>query len=505
MRALPRGARVYVGIVVVSAVTIVLIGPYTGIDLRTLVLIAFLFVVAESIATLVVADVRAGISPSSAVALAAVVLVGPVGAAVAGFASCLIIRRKSLVKRAFNGAQFALAAYAAGHVYILFGGTVGHPDRADFPAIVIPYVAAVIAHTLVNSLLIGVLLWCLGSLPAIRGRRLYWRPLMAAELSSVGYQMLGLAIAAVWGGVGFIAPLLVLLPLLIARWTFAQQADETKAHEATLATLCQAVETKDYYTRGHCMRVAEGSAMIARELGMSAERIQKIRYAGMLHDIGKLGVPTKVLQKTGKLTDDEYAAIKLHPTRGYEIVREISFLDEALAGIRHHHERLDGNGYPMGLVGMEIPESARVISVADVFDCLTSTRSYRKAWPVEDAITELRACAGTQFDPQMVEALIRAVAREGWRTPDVEEPPRPCVGADGPDRGAGSAAPAASGAAVDTAGDDAAGSTEPAGTDRPPEAAAQVPAVSGRSEAAGAAAADKPEVAPAEVVTGGCD
>ncbi|OKI15140.1 metal-dependent phosphohydrolase [Nocardiopsis sp. TSRI0078] len=475
MRALPGGARVYVGIIVVSAVTIMLIGPYEGIDLRTLALIAILFVVAESISTLVLTGVKAGISPSSAVSLAAVVLVGPVGAAVVGFASCFSIRKQSLVKRAFNGAQFALAAYAAGHVYLLLGGTAGEPGREDFPALVLPYVAAVLVHSLVNSVLIAVLMWTLGAVrPGGPKGRFHWRPLVAVELSSMGYQMLGLAIAAVWGGVGLVAPLLVLLPLFIARWTFAQQLDETRAHEATLATLCQAVETKDYYTRGHCMRVAEGAAMIARELGMPAERVQKIRYAGMLHDIGKLGVPTKVLQKTGRLTDDEYAAIKLHPTRGYEIVREISFLDEALAGIRHHHERLDGRGYPMGLVGMEIPESARVISVADVFDCLTSTRSYRKAWSVDDAIAELRACAGTQFDPRMVEALVRAVEREGWETPDIAEPPGGCYGAGAADESDARAVEAA-------------------------QAAEEVPAV------ADAIAGPEDSGASAEAVTGGRD
>lgn len=425
MRALPGGARVYVGIIVVCAVTIVLIGPYQGIDSGTLALMVVLFVVAESISTHVLVDVKeAGISPSSAVALAAVVLVGPVGAAVVGFSCALALRRQAVVKRAFNGAQYAIAGYATGHVYLLLGGSVGIPTQSHFPGIVLPYVAAVLTYTVLNSALIAILMWCLGVTRQAQGRRPQrWRPLVALELSSIGYQMLGLAIAAVWGAVGVVATLLILLPLFIARWTFGQQTAEARAHEATLATLCQAVETKDYYTRGHCMRVAEGSAMIAAELGMSAERVQKIRYAGMLHDIGKLGVPTRVIQKTGKLTDDEYAAIKLHPTRGYEIVREISFLDEALAGIRHHHERLDGRGYPMGLVGMEIPESARIISVADVFDCLTSTRSYRKAWSVEEAIVELRRCAGTQFDPRMVEAMVRAVSREGWQTPDITEPP----------------------------------------------------------------------------------
>ncbi|WP_285498484.1 HD-GYP domain-containing protein, partial [Actinomadura sp. NBRC 104425] len=173
------------------------------------------------------------------------------------------------------------------------------------------------------------------------------------------------------------AAVLVLLPLFIARWALEQTHAQQQAHAATLAALCQAVETKDYYTRGHSERVSRGSVMIAQEIGMRPDRVEAIRYAGMLHDVGKLGVPTKVLQKTGALTEEEFAAIQLHPMRGLEIVREIGFLDEALAGIMHHHEKMNGTGYPMGLAGDEIPEFARVISVADAFDSMTSTRSYR--------------------------------------------------------------------------------------------------------------------------------
>ena len=143
----------------------------------------------------------------------------------------------------------------------------------------------------------GRVMWSLGELRLKRPRHMRWRPLATLELSSIGYAMLGLFIAAIWGAVGPFAVLLVLLPLFIARWAFDQYVFQQRAHEATLATLCQAVETKDYYTRGHCMRVAKAAAMIAEELGMSAERVQTMRYAGMLHDIGKLGVPTKILQR----------------------------------------------------------------------------------------------------------------------------------------------------------------------------------------------------------------
>jgi HD-GYP domain-containing protein (c-di-GMP phosphodiesterase class II) len=210
---------------------------------------------------------------------------------------------------------------------------------------------------------------------------------------------------------------LVLIPLLVARWAVAQFAAQQRAYEATVSALCQAVETKDFYTRGHSERVSRGSVMIAREIGMRTDRVEAIRFAGMLHDVGKLGVPTSVLQKSGKLTDDEYAAIQLHPMRGLDIVRDIGFLDEALAGIMHHHERIDGRGYPMGLAGDEIPEFARVLSVADAFDAMTSNRSYRGARPVPEAIDELRKCAGQQFDPAFVDAFVAAIERDGWTRP----------------------------------------------------------------------------------------
>jgi putative nucleotidyltransferase with HDIG domain len=410
----------FVGIVVLCAVGVVAAGPYDGIDPATLVLLAVLFVVAESMGTVMG---KTGISPSSSASLAAVVLVGPVGAALVDLVSWLLVfRRQSLVKRAFNGAQFAIAAYAAGHTFVALGGDIGVPGRADFPLVVAPFVAALLVHTLVNTLLMGGLMWCLGVI-RLQPRRFRWRPLVTLELSSIGYGVLGLLIAAIWGVVGAFAIVLVLLPMFTARWAFDQYIAEQRAHDATLATLCQAVETKDYYTRGHCMRVSKGSGMIARELGMNAERVQTIRYAGMLHDVGKLGVPTKVLQKSGKLTEEEYAAIQLHPMRGYEIVREIGFLDEALAGIMHHHERMDGRGYPMGLAGTDIPEFARIISVADAFDCMTSTRSYRRARSTEEAIAELRRCAGPQFDPKMVDALIAAVDRDGWEAHEAVDPP----------------------------------------------------------------------------------
>ena len=237
--------------------------------------------------------------------------------------------------------------------------------------------------------------------------------------SDLGFAALGLVLAALWSVLlGWVAAIIVLVPLFVARWAMGQFAEQQRAYAATMAALCQAVETKDFYTRGHSERVSRGSAMLAREIGMRADRLEAITYAGMLHDVGKLGVPTKVLQKAGPLTEEEYAAIQLHPMRGLEIVREIGFLNEALAGIMHHHERIDGRGYPMGFAGDEIPEFARIIGVADAFDSITSTRSYRKARTVAQGVEELRKGAGSQFDPAIVAAFIAALGRDGWQRPE---------------------------------------------------------------------------------------
>ena len=424
MGKLSRVALLYIGAVVVSAVVLVARGPFTGLRWQYVVFLGILVIVSESRAT----QLRKGQltwSPSSAAMLASVVLAGPVGAAIVGACTALGLRRgPSILQRVFNTAMYALSAYLAGRAFLALGGQVGLPDEQSFPGIIAPFAGAALVLVVANHGLLSGVLWLTrppDGTPSGVGVGLSGRLL----LSDLGYAAYGLLIAALWSVVGFFAPLLVLIPLFVARWAVAQFAEQQKAYEATVGALCQAVETKDFYTRGHSDRVSRGSVMIAREIGMRSERVEAIRYAGMLHDVGKLGVPTKVLQKTGKLTEEEYAAIQLHPMRGLDIVREIGFLDEALAGIMHHHERIDGRGYPMGLAGGEIPEFARVLAVADAFDSMTSTRSYRGARPVAEAIEELRKWSGTQFDPAFVDAFVAALKREGWLRPEA-----PVIAAD---------------------------------------------------------------------------
>jgi hypothetical protein len=428
-------ARLYIAVVVAAAAAIFAeagrlaspLGVPAASDSRwwfRLAVLCLLFLVCDSTPASLAARQSAW-SPSSSATLAAVVLLGPMGAAMVGAVSVLSVRRQLLLaRRLFNGAMTALSGFAAGLTFVALHGAVEAPDHQDFPRILVPFAAAAIVHVLANHCLI----W--GVLRLNRpGRRAARRTRIESSLplllgSDLGYAAFGLVIAALWTAVGWFAAVVVLVPLFVARWAMGQFAEQQRAYAATMAALCQAVETKDFYTRGHSERVSRGSGMIARQVGMRPERVDAIMYAGMLHDVGKLGVPTKVLQKTGPLTEEEYAAIQLHPMRGLEIVREIGFLTEALAGIMHHHERVDGRGYPMGFAGHEIPEFARIIAVADAFDSMTSTRSYRQARRIDEAITELRKGAGTQFDPLLVDAFIAALETEGWRLPEPgPEPP----------------------------------------------------------------------------------
>ena len=178
----------------------------------------------------------------------------------------------------------------------------------------------------------------------------------------------------------------------------------------TIQGLARAIEAMDKYTAGHSDRVMVYSRITAEEMGETPEQVELVVQAGALHDIGKLGCHAN-LNKAGKLTREEYGIFKAHPSYGKEIIEPISFLHPVIPGVHLHHERWDGNGYPLGLKGEEIPKIARILAVADAYDAMTSNRAYRRALTHEVAITELLRCSGTQFDPSIVEAFLQAIEK----------------------------------------------------------------------------------------------
>jgi putative nucleotidyltransferase with HDIG domain len=175
---------------------------------------------------------------------------------------------------------------------------------------------------------------------------------------------------------------------------------------ATLALLSSTIESRDPFARGHASRVEVLAHVLARRLGLDRQVLMRLRLGALLHDIGKLAVPEAVLVKPGALNDVERAQIRRHPGAGAWMLRAIGVASEALPGVLFHHERWDGRGYPAGLAGESIPLEARILAVVDSFDAITSVRPYRRARPAADALEELDRCAGSQFDPAIVDAFI---------------------------------------------------------------------------------------------------
>ncbi len=182
-----------------------------------------------------------------------------------------------------------------------------------------------------------------------------------------------------------------------------------KLSDQVIRALTGAIDAKDSYTNGHSGRVAKYSREIAYRLGKSSKELAEVYNIALLHDVGKIGIPLTIINKPGRLTEEEYQIIKGHTLTGYEILKTISEMPELSIGARWHHERFDGSGYPDGMAGEDIPEVARIICIADCYDAMSSDRSYRKALPQSIVREEIERGKGTQFDPRIAEVMLRMI------------------------------------------------------------------------------------------------
>ncbi|MDD5287802.1 MAG: CHASE2 domain-containing protein [Dehalococcoidales bacterium] len=248
--------------------------------------------------------------------------------------------------------------------------------------------------------------------------RLRWGGLLVGALF-VGYLMISFAAFERGYILNILYPLL-LLPTMYTSNSLTQNVamaiENTKlnrkvldGYKSTIRALAAAIDAKDHYTRGHSERVTELALMGAKSLNMSLEEMEILEYAGILHDVGKIGIPDNILSKPGRLTKEEFEIIKQHPRLGANIITGIPFLEEARSLALHHHEKYDGTGYPDGLKGTDIPFGARLLAVADAFDSMTTDRAYRAAMSIEDALGELHKHRGTQFCPVAVDAFVSAL------------------------------------------------------------------------------------------------
>jgi hypothetical protein len=269
-----------------------------------------------------------------------------------------------------------------------------------------------------------------------RGGRPIREFLNRAETSGIWANLLTLAplgwlMARMYGvpGAGWWTAILFALPLFMTRLAYQRFLQMREMFTQTIGALAEAVDKRDPFTSKHSQRVRTISVDIGREMRVSAGELEALEWGGLLHDVGKIGVPDNVLLKQGKLTREERITMNAHPVLGAQIIGPVDRLAPELPVIRHHHEWYNGSGYPDRLMGDEIPKLARILHVADAFEAMTADRPYRKALSTEQALAELRKFAGVQFDPEIVDAFVKTSWADDVRdTGEPELRPIPLLG-----------------------------------------------------------------------------
>lgn len=352
------------------------------------------------------------VTVSFAIDLALIMLMGPAVAAWANVSTIVNIRtvrdfRKSYHRMLFNAAQLALSGGTAGYAYLYAGG---RPGQIRLPADIIPILAGVAAYFLVNvTLMTGVL--SLSQRVSMLG--VWLTNFRWAVANCLAVAALGVLIAVVFVNMGIPGVLLLFVPLILARHTFILYMDMRNQYLSTINALTKAIDAKDHYTHAHSGRVARYAVLIAREMALAEDFTEKLEYLALMHDIGKIGIPEHILNKPFQLSDEEFDLVRSHSAVGADIIINIRFIGEYADTVRHHHERMDGRGYPDGLTGDQISVGARIVAAVDAFDAMTSERLYREPTSKQEAAAELLRCADVQFCGRVVEALVKVLRREG--------------------------------------------------------------------------------------------
>jgi putative nucleotidyltransferase with HDIG domain len=368
----------------------------------------------------ILADVLTVELPSVSVSItypvlaATIMLLGaPTAGVVAGLSTipaAFMVKEKAVVRGFFNSGQLALTYLCSGLIYAMAGGPelFGHPLSAtSIPHAIVPLALLAIASFAVNTTLVGIGVTIKEGIPFTE----VWKSSFAWTIpTQAALTILALALAQIVASEGTVGLALFVVPLLIAQQFYERYVRLRTAYRDTVKSLVAVIEAKDAYTRGHSERVAAYAVAIARQLGLDDQRVERIELAALLHDLGKVAVSRDILSKKSRLDDDEFRLIQAHPEVGARIIESVPFLSDLVPYIASHHERMDGSGYGEQLTGEQIPVEARLLSVADAFDAMTSSRPYRAALTHEATIAELRRCAGQQFDPVIVEVFIEALS-----------------------------------------------------------------------------------------------
>ncbi|SHH28375.1 HD domain-containing protein [Desulfosporosinus lacus DSM 15449] len=407
--------------IIVTSATIILLWNMINTDWTKTQLINFLIFCILAIASesLPVALPKGGyVTVSYSIFLSSLILF-PLGVTLSAMAlSGLLIFGKAsleqpLYKRVFNASQYVISLSVA-HVAISYSEI---PFFQFEIRSIIFYIIAATIYMVMNMTIVAIVLGLVSNKSPWSIWIVNFRWAVPNFMALVPLGFLLALIYKDWGAQGI---LLLFIPLLISRHAFQLYIDMRENYLDTVEALVQALEAKDTYTSGHSARVGKLAVAVAEGIEMSEEKIEFLKYAAALHDVGKIGVSEVILNKEGELLEVEWEAIRSHPVIGQTIIKGIKFLFDIGQVVRHHHERFDGKGYPDGIQGEEIPLESRIIAVADTYDAITSDRSYRKGRTHDEAIAELKRVAGSQLDPKIVEVFCNVVTDEVAQRVNVE-------------------------------------------------------------------------------------
>jgi len=374
--------------------------------------------ISESLAlTIEVEGNSGGVSITFLPLLTTVLLFGPAAGVLfvvlAGGLGESLIRKKPPVRVAFNVAQWALATTVAGWLFTVLNGepiaaAAGGSGALRITQNLGPFVAYSFVFLVFNHGAVSLAIAFSQDVEFLE----VWKTLVGKSGGNIFYDLLispiAIAVALFYVALGLVGLLLALLPLLFVRRSYMTNLRLQEANRDLLAALVKAIETRDPYTSGHSVRVSKLASRIALQLGLPSRKVEAIETAALLHDIGKIEeVYSQILHKPDTLTDEERSIIESHVTKGVELLESLSsFGKDVIGAVRHHHERVDGKGYPDGLVGDDIPVGARIIKVCDAIDAMLSDRPYRNALDLSAVRAQLDQYAGIQFDEMIVEKVI---------------------------------------------------------------------------------------------------
>jgi len=415
LRSLPRNAYILTLVLTAGALAVWSISglPVTLADWGTLAVFVIMVALAD-LFPIVMPGELGEITVSAAVVFASAILFGPavtiwialLGTLVGEVGYRLVILKRPWNRVPFNVAQTVITLTAVSMVYLLLSDTT--PTQLDTLRDFLAFICAGLVYYILNDLLVSVVIALDQGFPVLTVWRIALRDALWHNLTMVP---LGAILALLWT----VAPwsiALVLLPLLTVRRSMALVRESLQQTRQALIALADTIDARDSSTYQHSQRVAEYAEMIARQMRLPYDEVELLVTSARLHDLGKIGIDNAMLYKPGPLSKEEREEFQRHSSIGESLVGYFPAFGVGRDIVRHHHEHYDGRGYPNGKKGEEIPLGARILAVADAYDAMTSDRPYRSAMSKETAIARLKGAGGTQFDPQVVEAFLTALARK---------------------------------------------------------------------------------------------